>query len=236
MPKLSFLLVLTSLLLVACASTDTPDTDPALVAAAPVRTGELRDFSGQWEKNYQLSDDFNNRFNLYVADVRRLLARLNQGDVEGLPRLRGGGGINTDAISGLARFTEELTRMPTLEIEQGDARIEIERQDDFTLRCAYEDLQFVRGTNAFGADLCGWDQERLQFRMVLGGGLTIAHQFSLSADATMLNVTTTVTTDDVSVPLVVSNYYTRFVPPAEDYNCLLTLTRNTVCNQRGTPR
>ncbi len=224
-------LTLASLLLAGCASAPAPEPE----AAAPARTGELRDFSGHWEKNYQLSDDFNNRFTLYAADIRRLFTRLNQGNLEGVPRL-GGRGINTDAISGLARFTEELTLMPLLDIVQDDTRIEIEREEDFTLRCAYQDLQFVRSNNAFGADLCGWDQERLQFRMVLGDGLTIAHQFSLSADASMLNVTTTVSTDDVAVPLVISNYYTRYTPPPEEYNCLLTLTRNTVCNQRGTPR
>ncbi|HEY0961996.1 MAG TPA: hypothetical protein VGE69_06535 [Pseudomonadales bacterium] len=233
MPKhLPPLAALLSLLLGACASQpDAPEPD----APAPQRSGELRDFSGHWEKNFQLSDDFNTRFSLYAADVRRLIARMNQGDLEGLPALRGRG-INVDAIGGLARFAEELTRMPLIDIVQDDASIEIERDSDFTLRCAYADLQYVRSANAFGSDLCGWNGERLQFRMELGGGLSISHQFSLSPDASLLNVTTTVSTDDVAVPLVISNYYQRFDPPAEDYNCMLTLTRNTVCNQRGTPR
>ena len=223
---------LLSLLLGACASgSGSPDTD----VPPPQRTGELRDFSGHWEKNFQLSDDFNTRFSLYAADIRRLIARMNQGDLEGLPTLRGRG-LNVNAIGDLARFAEELTRMPLLDIEQDEASIEIERDNDFTLRCAYADLQYVSSSNAFGSDLCGWNGERLQFRMELGGGLSILHQFSLSPDASMLNVTTTVSTDDVSVPLVISNYYQRFDPPAEEYNCMLTLTRNTVCNQRGTPR
>lgn len=234
MPKLFplSLILMIGLLLGACASAPEP---PAPAVAAPLRTGELRDFSGHWEKNYQLSDDFNTRFALYAADVRRLIARLNQGDLEGLPALRGRG-LNVDSINGLARFVEELTRMPLLEILQDETLIEIERDNDFTLRCAYADLQFVRSSNVFGSDLCGWTDERLQFRMELGGGLSIAHQFSLSPDATMLNVTTTVSTDDVAVPLVVSNYYQRYTPPEEDYNCMLTLTRNTVCTQQGTPR
>jgi hypothetical protein len=236
MPKLSFaspaLALLAGILLSACASE--PEA-PLLIAAAPERSGELRDLSGHWEKNYQLSDDFNTRFNLYAADIRRLLARLNQGDLEAVPMLRGRG-LSVEAINGLARFAEELTRMPLLDIAQDDALIEIERENDFTLRCAYANLQFVRGTTAFGNDLCGWAGERLQFQMLLGGGLNISHQFSLSADGSMLNVTTTLSTDDVAVPLVISNFYQRYEPPAEDYNCLLTLTRNTVCTQRGTPR
>jgi hypothetical protein len=232
MPKLSFPLPALALcLLTACASEPAPQAP----AAAPERSGDLRDFSGHWEKNYQLSDDFNQRFELYAADIRRMIARLNQGDVEALPMLRGRG-LSVDAINGLARFAEELTRMPLLDITQDEVLIEIERENDFALRCAYENLQFVRSNNAFGADLCGWNGERLQFQMLLAGGLNIAHQFSLSADGSMLNVTTTLSTDDVAVPLVISNFYQRYEPPAEDYDCLLTLTRNTVCTQRGTPR
>lgn len=233
MPKpFPLLLVLSGFLLGACASQPEPE---ASTLTPPQRVGELRDFSGHWEKNFQLSDDFNTRFSLYAADVRRLIARMNQGNLEGLPTL-GGRGLNVNAISGLARFVEELTRMPLLDIAQDDTAIEIERENDFTLRCAYADLQYVRSSNAFGSDLCGWNGERLQFRMELAGGLSIQHQFTLSPDASMLNVTTTVSTSDVSVPLVISNYYERFDPPAEEYNCMLTLTRQTVCNQRGTPR
>lgn len=235
MPKLPFarpaLALLAGLLLCACATSRAPEVP----AAPPQRSGELRDFTGHWEKNYQLSDDFNTRFVLYAADIRRLIARLNQGDLEAAPLLRGRG-LSAEAINGLARFAEELTRMPLLEIVQDNALIEIERENDFTLRCAYEDLQFVRSSNAFGSDLCGWTGDRLQFQMLLGGGLTIAHQFSLSADGSMLNVTTTLSTNDVAVPLVISNFYQRYEPPAEDYNCVLTLTRSTVCNQRGLPR
>jgi hypothetical protein len=233
MPKLlPSLCALTSILLAACASSpEIPESEPA----AAVRSGVLRDLSGHWEKNYQLSDDFNTRFTLYAADIRRLIARMNQGNVEGLATLRGRG-LNVDTINGLARFAEELTRMPLLEVVQDEARIEIEREDDFTLRCAYENLQFVRSNNAFGSDVCGWTGERLQFQMALGGGLTISHQFSLSPDETMLNVMTTISSDDVAVPLVISNYYQRYTPPAEDYNCLLTLTRNTVCSQQGRPQ
>src|SRR5262245_8085651 len=113
MPKLPFALpalaLLAGFLLSACAS----EPAPRAPVAAPEPTGSLRDSSRHWEKNYQLSDYFNNRFNLYAADIRRLIARLNQGDVEALPMLRGRG-LSVEAINGLARFAEELTRMPLL--------------------------------------------------------------------------------------------------------------------------
>lgn len=226
----SCFVILAGLWLGGCTTSETPQA----AAEPPQRQGELRDFSGHWEKNYQLSDDFNARFGLYVADIQRLLASQGRSDIS-MPLVRGGG-VSTDAINGLARFTEELTRMPLMEISQDDALIEIEREDDFTLRCAYQDRQFVNSTNTFGTEVCGWNAERLQFRMTMAGGLMIAHQFSISADASLLNVTTTVSSDAVAVPMVVSNYYQRFEPPEEDFNCVLTLTRSRVCNQRGTPR
>jgi len=225
---------LLAVLLAACA---VPQEATTPTAQAPLRQGELRDFTGHWEKNYQLSDDFNARFGLYIADIQRIYVNPNASVIQGGPVLRGGGGgFGIDTVRDLARFTEELTRMPLLEIIQDTSLVEIARENDFTLRCAYEDRQFVRSANTFGNELCGWTDERLQFQMQLAGGLSIAHQFSLSQDATMLNVTTTVSSDTVPVPMIISNYYTRYTPVADDYNCMLTLTRSRVCSQIGTPR
>jgi len=202
-------------------------------AAAPLRTEDTQDFAGNWEKNYQLSDDFNARFSLYVADIQRIFT-----NTQGRPDINFGGiagsGLSTEAINGLARFTEELTRTPVIDIVQDEERINIEREDDFTLSCDYKDRQYTQSTNTFGADTCGWNQQRLVFQMALAGGLNISHQFSLSPDSTLLNITTSVSSDLVAVPIVISNFYQRYTPPAEDYNCVLTLTRNNVCSQRGT--
>lgn len=223
------LAALSALALVGCGSTPA-ERPAAVVAEAPLRSGTLTDFSGHWEKNYQLSDDFNTRFQLYVADIQR---RFTQGGSLEQGGVGAGRGANTDAINGLARFAEELTRMPLLDIVQDEQHIDIERQDDFNLRCQYNDRLYVQSSNAFGNDLCDWTQERLLFQMRLAGGLEISHQLSLSPDNAMLNVTTTVSSDTVNVPVVISNYYTRYTPPDDNFNCQLTLTRNTVCSQRG---
>lgn len=185
-----------------------------------------RDFSGHWEKNYQLSDDFGARLALYVADIQRRYHA---------PSARGDFGANTSnaAINGLARFTEELTRMPTLAIRQNGSGVNVEREQDFTLRCDYGMEGAVSSRNAFGVDACGWNGQRLIFTMQLAGGLSISHQFSLSADGEMLDLTTTVASDAVAAPLTVRNLYRRYTPPPDPYNCILTLTRSRVCNQRG---
>lgn len=216
------------ILVTGCASSPPDD----IVVEAPLRTGDIQNFAGNWEKNYQLSDDFNARFSLYVADIRRAFTN-TQGLSDRELATLASTGINTDAINGLARFTEEITRTPTLEIEQDEGSIDIDREDDFTLHCAYQDRQYASSANVFGSDTCGWNQERLIFQMALAGGLHITHQFSLSPDTKLLNVTTRVSSDLVAVPIVISSFYERYTPAAEDYNCVLTLTRSTVCNQRG---
>lgn len=216
--------------LTACASSS---SNQATTALAPPHNGAVTDFSGHWEKNYQLSDDFNTRFQLYVADIQRRFTR--NGNLES-SAVGAGRGVSAETINGLARFAEELTRMPLLDITQDSDGIDIEREDDFNLRCPYGDRLYVQSSNAFGSDLCGWSQQRLLFQMRLTGGLEISHQLSLSPDGNMLNVTTTVSSDQVDVPVTISNYYTRYTPPADDFNCQLTLTRNTVCSRMGVPR
>jgi len=231
--SLRLLLSVTALVMISACASNTPDSQ-AQATEAPRLQGVLRDFSGHWEKNFQLSDDFSNRFSLYVADIQRLYTGQSRGGFEGGPSI--GAGLDADSINGLARFTEELTRMPLLDIEQETGSIIIDRENDFSLRCDYEDRQYTQSNNAFGADLCGWNQERMLFQLNLGGGLSIMHQFSLSPDSRMLNVTTRVTSASVAVPLVISNYYERFDLPEQNYDCLLTLTRSTVCSQTGTAR
>ena len=217
------------LLLGGCATGGNDATVAAAGTEAPLHTGVLTDFSGHWEKNYQLSDDFNTRFQLYVADIQRRYTRNNVEATGFSPAL----GVDAEAINGLARFAEEITRMPILDIIQNEAGIDITRENDFNLRCAYGDRAWVQGTNAFGSDVCGWNREQLVFTMQIAGGLGINHRLTLSPDGAELNVTTTVSSDRVAVPVVISNYYTRFNRPDDSYDCQLTLTRNRVCSQRG---
>lgn len=189
-----------------------------------------RSLAGHWEKDYRLSDDFNSRLALYVADIQRRYGRTSSRDDSSGPRIVGA------AINGLARFTEELTRMPTLAIAQDSEAVSIEREQDFPLLCRHGPDLVDSGRNPFGADACGWNGQRLIFTMQLAGGLSITHQFSLSADGDMLDLTTTVASDAVAAPLTVRNLYRRYEPPADPYDCVLTLTRSRVCSQRGNNR
>lgn len=238
-PSLRLLPLLLGLLLLGSACS-TPAPSGETPAEAPLRgSTPLPDLSGHWEKNYQLSDDFQARLALYVADIQRRL--VNPQGREGV-RVSGGGaggffggGVSNVAINGLARFAEEITRMPRLEIRQEDAGIEVEREQDFPLRCLYGPRSFVRSSNAFGNEVCGWNGERMLFSMAMLGGLSVTHQFSLSADGRMLDLTTTVSSDTVAAPLTIRNIYQRYEAPEDPYHCVLTLTRNRVCSARRPP-
>ena len=220
-------LLISCLMLVVTACSSTSEA-PQPLLSSPV--GQ-RDLSGYWEKSYQRSDDFGNRFNLYAADIRRLQMNDQRGDLGGTA-IRSSN-INTQAINGLIRFTEELTRMPALVIEQDERSIHIEREEDFPLDCHWGTQATSQSSHVFGRDYCGWDGERLLFRMDISGGLQIIHQFSLSADASILNITTTVSSAQAALPLTISNFYQRYEPHSEGFDCTLTLTHSRVCRRAG---
>jgi hypothetical protein len=213
------------LLLQACAS---PESAPRINEEVDF---DVIDLSGNWEKDYQLSDDFQTEFNLYMFDIRRRLT--NQGD--GLNRSSsigiGSAGGNMETVVGLARFTEEITRMPLLEIEQDRARVQINREDDFALTCEFINRQTAITQTPFGIEQCGWNGEQLLFQLNLTEGLRIFYQVTLSPNKQQLNITTTVTSGQVSTPMTISNYYRRYDPPESDVDCILTLTRNNVCRR-----
>ncbi len=206
-------------------------------SAEPSRINEEMEFnvvdmSGNWEKDYQLSDDFQTEFNLYMSDIQRTYRQqtdgLNRGTTFG-GGLSVGGSMET--IVGLARFTEEITRMPLLQIEQDRARIRIDREDDFALFCEFFSRQTAVTETPFGIEQCGWNGEQLLFQLDLQDGLRIFYQVTLAPNGRQLNITTTVTSALVSSPMTISNYYRRYDIPESDVDCILTLTRNNVCRR-----
>ncbi len=202
----------------------------------PVRITEdveynVVNISGNWEKDYQLSDDFDTEFNLYMSDIRRQITTqgngVNSNTTIGVGRAAG----NRETIIGLARFTEEITRMPLLDIDQDRARVVINRENDFALTCEFINRQTAATLTPFGTEECGWNGEQLLFMLNLTDGLRIFYQVTLSPDSQQLNITTTVNSDQVSTPMTISNYYRRYEIPENGIDCILTLTRNNVCRR-----
>lgn len=195
-------------------------------------TPQTVDFSGHWEKNYQASDDVNSKFQLFLFDIQRSV-NLNQTNSQGRPISIGAAGVSGEAITGLARLTEDITKVSLLEIKQDNNGIIIDREDNFALTCDYFKEQVVSSQDAFGAEACGWNGQQLIFQFNLMDGLSIRHQVTLGPDLQQLNITTTVSTSSVSSPFTISSYYQRYTPPEYDYECIFTLSQNNVCSQNG---
>ena len=210
-----------SLLLSACA-TQTPSQIDSIFSP------QIIDLSGHWEKNYQLSDDINSKFQLFIYDIQRPYTNSNA-SVQGVPRT----GISNESLIGLLQITEDITKVTLLEIEQDQNSIQINREDNFALTCDYFERAFVNSNTPFGSESCGWNGQQLLFQMKLNDGLGIFHQITLGPDGQQLNITTTVSSSVVSNPFTVSSYYQRYSPPEYNYDCIFTLSRNNVCTQNG---
>jgi len=217
------------LLLAGCQSPEAPRINEEVAY-------EVVDMSGNWEKDYQLSDDFETEFNLYLFDVQRRLNPqsdgLNRNSTFSAGPAAGG---SMESVVGLARFTEEITRMPVLKIEQDRSRIRIDREEDFALFCEFFNRQVAVTETPFGAEQCGWNGEQLLFQLSLTDGLQIFYQVTLSPNGRQLNITTTVSSSQVPAPITISNYYRRYEVPENVLDCILTLARNNVC-RRATDR
>ncbi len=222
-------------MLASCATTHEQTFKPE---STQLHNAKLPDFSGHWEKNYQASDVFMNKYALYVSDIRRTLSG---GNNEANGRVIG---RNGQAINDLAKLAQKLTNMPLLNIKQDEAGINVAREGEdkvssgiklFNLRCLYQEKQSVVSINSFGTNECGWvnNMQQMQFKMNMSGVLKVIHKLSLNADSSQLNVTTTISSTSVTSPIVISNYYTRFTSQDDNYDCKQTLTRNKVCLQKG---
>ena len=130
-------------------------------------TYEVVDMSGNWEKDYQLSDDFETEFNLYMFDIQRRLNPQSENINRSTTFGSGAAVGNRESVIGLARFTEEITRMPLLQIEQDRARMRIKREDDFALLCEFFNRQTSVTQTPFGTEECGWNGEQLLFMLIL---------------------------------------------------------------------
>lgn len=225
--KIVLLLSATSVLS-ACAQSVAPAVVPA--ASSSSVSFQRIDLSGHWEKNYQRSDDINSKFRLFIFDVQRSInAGASRQGINGAAT-----NVSTsESLNGLARITEDITKVALLDINQDQNGVSIDREDNFALTCDYFQEAYVQTENPFGSELCGWSGEQLIFQIKMLNGLSIFHQITLGPDRQELNVTTTVQSASVPSPLTISSYYRRYTPPVDAYDCIFTLSRNNVCHQGG---
>ena len=232
-PKLQLALIILIALARPLAAQDSDDL-PVLDLNKPLRL----DFSGSWEKDFGRSDKWEDELNRMMR-IRQEQAALQQsgggarssgpavsvGSINA-NRNRGGGANIVD----LARLAEYLTRQNTLVIRQDRNQVSIERRGEAALTCMLEDGPMETFASAHGAEICGWDGQQLVFQIILPDDLVIRHRFSVAADTTQLRMVTSVSSKG-SAPFNLIQAFNRYDAPAEEFNCVLTLSRGRVCSQ-----
>lgn len=194
------------------------------------------DFSGSWEKDYRRSDDWEQKLNLKILEMRREAARQAQrrsfsGEPVFAPSVQVGRNNDTNIVD-LARFAELISRSNDLYISQTDAEVRIKRDGEADLICGTGERPLLSDSGEFGSESCGWNGQQLIFKIALPGDIGIYYQFTVAPDRDALNLLTTVSSGAVlSFDLV--QFFNRYDPYYQDYSCRQTLTKGKVCTQKN---
>lgn len=213
---------------------------PVLDLNTPLRM----DFSGSWEKDFRRSDNWEDELTRSLRIRQEAAARQrsqpSSGRFRALPPISVGN-INLNRGRGrganivvLARLTDYISRQSTLQITQTRNEIRIERSGDATLVCGMGNEFIETYSSEHGVEFCGWDRQQLLFQIMLPDDLVIVHRFSVSSDRQLLNLITSISSKG-SEPFNLIQAFNRYEAPADEFNCVQTLSRGRVCSQL-TPR
>jgi len=184
------------------------------------------DLSGSWERNYARDDDVNAVLrDAYNKLVRTSTDRQPMGAGVPMPSAK-----DMSSVLALGRLAELITRPDVLIISQNEHEISIEREDDFAMLCAFYDGVAKDTQNNYGVEICGWDGQQLVSNLVLPDGLQVTHRFTVSEDGEQLRVVTTVSSNTSRVPFSLRRFYTKFVRPPSEMNCVETFSMKRVCD------
>ena len=212
------------------------DELPVLNLDNPLRM----DFSGSWEKDFRRSDNWEDELNR-IFRLRQEAAnrdrstpysrRANQGPAVTLGNLRLNRGRGRGAnIVDLARLAEYISRQSTVTIRQNREEVRIERDGDADLVCGLSDATMTPYTGRYGTELCGWERQQLVFEITLPDDLMIIHRFSVAADVRSLRMVTSVISKGTNSFTLIT-VYNRYDAPADEFDCVQTLSRGRVCSQ-----
>ena len=203
-----------------------------MLAATEVNRHNI-DFSGNWELDYQLSDHPNEKIRqVYIETRSRIEAQMQRQGNQAV--IVDQSFFNLHSIIGLGQLAERIGQATVLDIRQRDSHIVIQRNDDFSLICDFDDMQ--RKASMIGAEACAWDEDQLIFRIALPDGLNVGHKLSIAADRSRLNIATTVWIEGVGYPFTLNRVYMPFEPGEGLYHCEYTIARQTTCSLGGSQR
>lgn len=210
------------------------DDLPVLDLDTPIRMN----FSGNWEKDFARSDNWedelNRRMNLRQQNAAAQRAGIGLG---GGPSVTlGNTNLNSPRrreanLFVLARLSEYINRSSTMEIFQDRERVRIERRGEAPLICGMDTGPTQTFSNQHGAEICGWDRQQLVFEVALPDGLYIIHRFSVASNSQTLRMITSISSNG-SIPFNLVQSYNKYQAPPNEYNCIQTITRGRVCSQR----
>lgn len=207
------------------------DDLPSLDLERPLRL----DFSGSWEKDFGRSDKWEDELGRMLRIRQEQAARQQAGLGGSAPavsvgNINVGGGRQGASIVDLARLAEYISRQTTLQIHQDRDSIRIERQGEAALVCGTGAALETPFVSVHGRESCGWDGQQLVFQIDLPDALMVRHRLTVAADRSELRMVTSVSSGG-SAPFNLIQTFNRYEAPAEDYNCVLTLSRGRVCSQ-----
>ena len=182
------------------------------------------DYSGSWQRNYARDDEVVNVLNRTYYELARAAT-----DPYGAPAVSQQDG---EALLAMAQLAELITRFDIMTIVQNDREIRVERKDDFSMVCRFQDGSAQTVQNAAGAEICGWIGKDLVSQLTLADGLEIVNRFTISEDGEELRVVTTVTSSASRVPFSLRRFYHKFDQPKSDFHCIETLTMKRVCSTK----
>ena len=195
-------------------------------------------FSGNWEKDFARSDNWedelNRRMNLRQQNAAAQRAGIGLG---GGPSVTlGNTNLNSPRrreanLFVLARLSEYINRSSTMEIFQDRERVRIERRGEAPLICGMDTGPTQTFSNQHGAEICGWDRQQLVFEVAIPDGLYIIHRFSVASNSQTLRMITSISSNG-SIPFNLVQSYNKYQAPPNEYNCIQTITRGRVCSQR----
>ena len=210
------------------------DDLPVLDLDTPIRMN----FSGDWEKDFARSDNWedelNRRMNMRQQNAAAQRAGIGLG---GGPSVTlGNTNLNSPRrreanLFVLARLSEYINRSSTMEIFQDREQVRIERRGEAPLICGMDTGPTQTFSSQHGAEICGWDRQQLVFEVALPDGLYIVHRFSVASNSQTLRMITSISSNG-SIPFNLVQSYNKYQAPPNEYNCIQTITRGRVCSQR----
>ncbi len=237
-PNMLRLVVLTICLVgtwsVANGQQDRDENDlPVLDFDRPLRLN----FSGNWEKDFARSDQWEDELNRQLT-LRQEQAALQQAGIRsGTGPSVSLGNLNVGRRSSrgasliqMAQLAEYVNRQNTMRIIQDRDQVRIERDGEAPLICGIEDGAQNTFQSAHGDEICGWENQQLIFVISLPGNVVIQHRFSVDSNRESLRMVTSINSNG-GTPFNLIQAFNRYDAPADELNCIVTVSRGRVCSQ-----